>query len=189
MRGTHPKTGNDIFDGGNTPADAGNSDRYFRECFPLQKHPRRCGELYCWSRDRATFAETPPQMRGTRHVGICKVEEFGNTPADAGNSRTLRTWRSSGRKHPRRCGELLTHLVVGIESSETPPQMRGTLNLGDDIGDDFRNTPADAGNSSNEMSMDLGCKKHPRRCGELSNISNFNPIKSLYLEVFAYSRV
>ena len=174
---------------GNTPADAGNLDGLDLLCTSRKKHPRRCGELARESTAWRPTQETPPQMRGTLRYHASVSFDFGNTPADAGNFRVRRCRSRSRRKHPRRCGELSGATTIVTSFLETPPQMRGTfcsrimrtLTPG--------NTPADAGNFQNDTRSVLRRPKHPRRCGELSNISNFNPIKSLYLEVFAYSRV
>ena len=46
--------------------------------------------------------------------------------------------------------------------------MRGTRGVGRSADDCPRNTPADAGNSQPRRSSATECRKHPRRCGELS---------------------
>ena len=44
--------------------------------------------------------------------------------------------------------------------------MRGKANIGDDIGDDFRITPAYAGKSKCSWEKSSSVKDHPRLCGE-----------------------
>ena len=110
-------------------------------------------------------------MRGTPSGGPGTRSGSGNTPADAGNSLPLALQLYKARKHPRRCGELPTVLAVLENSSETPPQMRGTR---DSCYSDLkwaRNTPADAGNSDSYGPRRGRRRKHPRRCGELPSPS------------------
>ena len=133
----------------------------------MRKHPRRCGELRTHRVVGIESSETPPQMRGTRAYTKRPTSFTGNTPADAGNSAFWLTDGIPSRKHPRRCGELLTVASVSAADAETPPQMRGTLERTVNHHQGVGNTPADAGNSKGSARWSTFRRKHPRRCGEL----------------------
>ena len=86
MRGTLVDPQVALTRAGNTPADAGNSERRRSDDTAIQKHPRRCGELARNTQTVRLLSETPPQMRGTPSGRRFEVEDLRNTPADAGNS-------------------------------------------------------------------------------------------------------
>ena len=112
--------------------------------------------------------ETPPQMRGTPPCTHQLRKTKGNTPADAGNSIRKESGPRATQKHPRRCGELTRRPAMTSSTAETPPQMRGTPIDIFENASRFRNTPADAGNSTVGRETARPLRKHPRRCGELS---------------------
>ena len=67
------------------------------------------------------------------------------TPAYAGKRMRVCLVGAAIRDHPRLCGEKLLIVQLQATALGSPPPMRGKANIGDDIGDDFRITPAYAG--------------------------------------------
>ena len=84
-------------------------------------------------------------MRG-RLINSGKPAELsGNTPAYAGKTESHDRIPSPDKKHPRVCGEDKYKLNKKLEKTETPPRMRGRLQVTKFARDKIRNTPAYAG--------------------------------------------
>ena len=79
------------------------------------------------------------------------------TPAYAGKRGQKCRRRNREKDHPRLCGEKYGYYTIEVISLGSPPPMRGKANIGDDIGDDFRITPAYAGKSSKKFDLS-NCK-------------------------------
>ena len=90
---------------GNTPAEAGKTREAGSGGCPIRKHPRRGGEDNDASHSSRSLPETPPPRRGRRGKRPSRQCGRGNTPAEAGKTRSepLRDLREE--KHPRRGGE------------------------------------------------------------------------------------
>ena len=86
-------------------------------------------------------------MRGKGSRSPYSYFRYGITPAYAGKSMRYLLKKQGYGDHPRLCGEKLTLAMYFFISLGSPPPMRGKANIGDDIGDDFRITPAYAGKS------------------------------------------
>ena len=71
----------------------------------IPDHPRLCGEkpvlVFCILQPSGS----PPPMRGKAVNGIVKYNTLGITPAYAGKSDVVHSFRSIDRDHPRLCGE------------------------------------------------------------------------------------
>ena len=88
-----------------TPAGAGKTTKTDAKPLAGQDHPRRCGENYTVSNGREWKTGSPPQVRGKLHQ-LCYVGFVKRiTPAGAGKTASMRSWLSSHKDHPRRCGE------------------------------------------------------------------------------------
>ena len=105
-------------------------------------------------------------MRGTLRIGCSFVFLVGIIPADAGNTEGKR-WKNTGTKdHPRGCGEHPPVSVSKREREGSSPRMRGTPPGVNHQARARRIIPADAGNTSDELDINLATKDHPRGCGE-----------------------
>ena len=131
-------------------------------------HPRVCGELGFRDGILEMRAGSSPRVRGTPWTCDTMAElEYGSSPRVRG-TRTGWFFRgTSGRVHPRVCGEL--ERVVGAASGapvhprvcgELPPRVRLALRL-------RRFIPACAGNSCPAPPRLARSAVHPRVCGEL----------------------
>ena len=118
---------------GITPACAGNS-RFVRLCSAgAGDHPRVCGEqgaAGAWSGPRLG---SPPHVRGTEaglHPG---QPRWRITPACAGNRDRRRGTAAQRGDHPRVCGEQLMADRKAIRRLGSPPRVRGTAAVLQDV--------------------------------------------------------
>ena len=90
---------------GITPADAGKTRFGQNPIKTRQDHPRGCGENI--ARNAAGFTKygSPPRMRGKRFRLRYHRSWCGITPADAGKTKLIYTYRRAVKDHPRGCGE------------------------------------------------------------------------------------
>ena len=86
MRGTLTYDIKSFFDSRITPAHAGNTALFFRECARLEDHPRACGEHYLFWPNSQNWLGSPPRMRGTLPFPVSPFRISGITPAHAGNT-------------------------------------------------------------------------------------------------------
>ena len=89
-------------------------------------HPRVCGEHSTGWPNMVNAWGSSPRMRGTRHHGLRRHTRLGIIPAYAGNTRDRQAHTSTGRDHPRVCGE---HNFIALDPAEgrgSSPRMRGT---------------------------------------------------------------
>ena len=105
-------------------------------------------------------------MRGTVGFGVGRTPQAGITPAHAGNSPQNNTLSLGLEDHPRSCGEQLEHHCFTLLTTGSPPLMRGTVLITQQLAGGPRITPAHAGNSQFPPSRPLSCRDHPRSCGE-----------------------
>ena len=149
-----------------TPAYAGKRLSLLFFLFQLRDHPRLCGEKQVFLVFLCLVLGSPPPMRGKENVKNVLSKHMGITPAYAGKSSHTRRCPSIDWDHPRLCGEKIRFFAYIVNSEGSPPPMRGKANIGDDIGDDFRITPAYAGKSSDYKAGKCLIWDHPRLCGE-----------------------
>ena len=90
------------------------------------------------------------------------------TPAGAGKTISLCPDRAIARDHPRRCGENSKKRLTGAKKVGSPPQVRGKLSAYAQIGQLQGITPAGAGKTRRQATLDDTAQDHPRRCGENS---------------------
>ena len=92
----------------------------------------------------------------------------GITPAHAGNTRSQRVTRTSGKDHPRACGEYACCFHGKREDIGSPPRMRGIRTLYQKNAFPQGITPAHAGNTMPFVQSQYAGRDHPRACGEYS---------------------
>jgi len=134
-----------------------------------------CGEQSSRAKTMAQTWGSPPRVRGT--VNCAKDDSMVNriTPACAGNraiSQILRLWVED---HPRVCGEQLRLQTIAARLVGSPPRVRGTDALIDEILGSRRITPACAGNSRFFDTPSRVQKDHPRVCGEQQTGTGMGP--------------
>ena len=129
-------------------------------------HPRTCGEQSFCIIGMSKNIGSPPHMRGTvamAHLAICDTRI---TPAHAGNRRFSRRKHSTGRDHPRTCGEQPFRTTSPSPITGSPPHMRGT-GIAGAYGRKIEGiTPAHAGNRFRQVRFSRAPQDHPRTCGE-----------------------
>ena len=111
-----------------TPACAGNSGKYGPKFAQSWDHPRVCGEQISLILPFCSHKGSPPRVRGTDGHGVWYFDRRRITPACAGNSASVWSYR-------------LWH-------SGSPPRVRGTGPNVPAFGDHAGITPACAGNSN-----------------------------------------
>ena len=105
-------------------------------------------------------------MRGKVRRGLDNLNADGITPAYAGKRSASCGHVEAVRDHPRLCGEkrFLPPLFCAISGS--PPPMRGKGPAAFPCRPPQRITPAYAGKSLQNWTMQVTKKDHPRLCGE-----------------------
>ena len=88
-----------------TPAGAGKTFSPAVNYRNKKDHPRRCGENQKVLRNILRLPGSPPQVRGKRFIIRCGKVTTRITPAGAGKTHSLYTFRNLLQDHPRRCGE------------------------------------------------------------------------------------
>ena len=92
-----------------TPAYAGKRLTLHKIWQTVRDHPRLCGEKLTQEIGDGSYPGSPPPMRGKVASFCANVSTYRITPAYAGKSDYRRGVFSSGRDHPRLCGE--KHLI------------------------------------------------------------------------------
>ena len=114
-------------------------------------------------------------MRGKASPRL-KIEPLrGITPACAGKSRGTPFRRTSGRDHPRVCGEKSGFCQRSILHLGSPPRMRGKEQRMREARNSAGITPAYAGKSGEYMAGEDQYGDHPRVCGEKFNCNPGSP--------------
>ena len=90
---------------------------------------------------------SPPRVRGKENLVQIAAALLRITPACAGKSSTQNANLSSGRDHPRVCGEKYNQAMEGYVTNGSPPRVRGKDILLTFLYDSSRITPACAGKS------------------------------------------
>ena len=150
MRGRHSALCMSLTTGRNTPAYAGKTLLPLAERLAVGKHPRVCGEDFRGRVYAMGGKETPPRMRGRPGSRVVHGMRSRNTPAYAGKTDRAYSELSSGGKHPRVCGEDTWAAWSGAPDWETPPRMRGRLEIEETKQGYKGNTPAYAGKTATQ---------------------------------------
>ena len=129
-----------------TPAGAGKTRIITHSLYPLQDHPRRCGENTVALAGEIVTVGSPPQVRG-------KLTAKPKVAVDT-------------EDHPRRCGENPTHSNIFYRNQGSPPQVRGKRVVYSADKAIYGITPAGAGKTFFCGITALAEQDHPRRCGE-----------------------
>ena len=132
---------------GITPAYAGKRYIFKGLLCGFKDHPRLCGEKSFEQFRTFCVKGSPPPMRGKGLDSPPLNSTLRITPAYAGKRTAKSFWRSSGRDHPRLCGEKFAdnrYIYIEIGS---PPPMRGKVDQKQLSVDANRITPAYAGKS------------------------------------------
>ena len=87
------------------PADAGSTCMARGIRYGCGDHPRGCGEHWNLPDGGCRKSGSSPRMRGAHMFGAAADGSTGIIPADAGSTNTATMQASSGRDHPRGCGE------------------------------------------------------------------------------------
>ena len=128
--------------------------------------PAYAGKRADYGTEKKHMRGSPPRVRGkgiSRH-GV--THNRGITPAYAGKSLFRPAACSSGRDHPRVCGEKFTEDNIKTRVPGSPPRMRGKV--ASLVVHQFSGgiTPAYAGKSRPGSSGFFRRWDHPRVCGE-----------------------
>ena len=109
---------------------------------------------------------SPPRMRGTPGLRIETGGQRPFTPAHAGNTQESPESIGLDPVHPRACGEHIPELPPITKIDRSPPRMRGTLKHLQYVRNEWRFTPAHAGNTQQVKIQGHQAPVHPRACGE-----------------------
>ena len=149
-----------------SPACAGNTALSKSEAISIAVQPRMRGEHLNASNFALTKLGSAPHARGTRaNIGPSRIPKRFS-PACAGNTVSLDAAVIQRTVQPRMRGEHRLYSLVLAASDGSAPHARGTLLLGFRPVVDFRFSPACAGNTLNDQSIDSGSPVQPRMRGE-----------------------
>ena len=157
-----------IWQGGITPAHAGNTVFASSTLLVGRDHPRTCGEYTPSFYAAKQPMGSPPHMRGIPINLSAQKGKFGITPAHAGNTCQLCIKSTFIRDHPRTCGEYSVTKALGPIRSGSPPHMRGIPLIVLYSYFCLGITPAHAGNTRVFPNDIFIMRDHPRTCGEYS---------------------
>ena len=110
---------------GITPACAGKRELVNASQRRSEDHPRLCGEKCNIQNGRCNDTGSPPPVRGKAVRLTLFPPASGITPACAGKRSNEEEMVSGNEDHPRLCGEKLTVFINNINSSGSPPPVRG----------------------------------------------------------------
>ena len=129
-------------------------------------HPRVCGENTWPDRPRTSSDGSPPRVRGKRVSDVDRVRDPRLTPACAGKTVECFHCGSFVGAHPRVCGENVGCKHNPIETTGSPPRVRGkpARRVGRQPPSGL--TPACAGKTSVRGTREESTGAHPRVCGE-----------------------
>ena len=128
-----------------TPAHAGKTSRCSSPCPHPADHPRACGENPETAACSPDSGGSPPRMRGKQ--GRRQHPAFWGriTPAHAGKTVLTTPSISAPPDHPRACGENEYENGAKVNTSGSPPRMRGKPDQTGTSDPVTRITPAHAG--------------------------------------------
>ena len=151
-------------------------------------HPRLCGEKFFTPYTPHAVRGSPPPMRGKVQKKICKNRIDRITPAYAGKSITMVMLVTSGKDHPRLCGEKQCTRFAFAVIIGSPPPMRGKDGARRGALMTFRITPAYAGKSGGNDRTYTAEKDHPRLCGEKFSVHYLTTSRSRITPAYAGKR-
>ena len=153
-------------DRGITPACAGTTFAVVFSVRMIGDHPRMCGDHIQLRKMEMVKTGSPPHVRGPHGKQIYAWVTDGITPACAGTTATFYTTTSKKGDHPRMCGDHCEDLYVKRTGEGSPPHVRGPRNRWGFARDVFGITPACAGTTTRNLSLDGSIGDHPRMCGD-----------------------
>ena len=130
-----------------TPAYAGNTYPLTEHHHRRRDHPRVCGKHTDFDFQLLDQQGSPPRMRETPLCDIFRPRPDRITPAYAGNTIFSTQGADWGEDHPRVCGKHLDRPALDWRDTGSPPRMRETHEQGERTNEDYRITPAYAGNT------------------------------------------
>ena len=125
MRGEAPKGAPSRVHIRITPAHAGRSGQHCDSCQEHRDHPRACGEKSVIAMLEDAKVGSPPRMRGEAPMVSRKRLTSRITPAHAGRSYQNTSPLNLRQDHPRACGEKFVASCPTMETTGSPPRMRG----------------------------------------------------------------
>ena len=132
----------------------------------LRDHPRMCGEHSVPGISLCNHTGSSPHVRGAPTGLSAQFLHPGIIPACAGSTITLNLSTSTGRDHPRMCGEHLLPVSLLFCSPGSSPHVRGALGITQSDVADAGIIPACAGSTRTRLVPCRGNRDHPRMCGE-----------------------
>ena len=135
------------------------------------RFPRRCGDVPCADASGLSEDRVPPQMRGCPSPAMNGIGCGTGSPADAGMSPGGLANRMTGKRFPRRCGDVPRSCRGQRRPRAVPPQMRRCPRWGILASTFVNGSPADAGMSPPQHhEIDLPAR-FPRRCGDVPSLA------------------
>ena len=166
MRGTRGYVRGHCGVWGIIPAHAGNTADVSSVRCSDRDHPRACGEHSMALPLVNGSTGSSPRMRGTRIPLPTFATEIGIIPAHAGNTSKRLSGGTSGRDHPRACGEHFALPAALFALLGSSPRMRGTHDACGRARSNRGIIPAHAGNTLPPSHCKPNSGDHPRACGE-----------------------
>ena len=131
-------------------------------------HPRVCGENPLPGGHMARQAGSSPRVRGKLRQDFFEEGRRRLIPACAGKTTSPTPCGSTGRAHPRVCGENLLASALAAWWLGSSPRVRGKRQELEAVDEQPRLIPACAG-KTDPARVDVHCARaHPRVCGENS---------------------
>ena len=130
-----------------TPARAGNTSCPYIPGWSRRAHPRSRGEYAYTSIATLPTKGSPPLARGIQYGLMYQLDNYGLTPARAGNTHGVEYRPFAMKAHPRSRGEYWDVVHIKTWCTGSPPLARGILVAGCFICLDKWLTPARAGNT------------------------------------------
>ena len=131
-----------------------------------------CGEHPITEHDVDHWSGSSPHVRGALYVAWGDAWLVGIIPACAGSTRSLSMTATTGRDHPRMCGEHRCNVLQNFLAGGSSPHVRGAPCAAELVDCSSGIIPACAGSTGRVLlGHDLN-GDHPRMCGEHSGIQS-----------------
>ena len=153
MRGAPVLLGSIVSNRGIIPAYAGSTVEKALIVPPPRDHPRVCGEHSSRSEPRRLCPGSSPRMRGAPCRQVRRPHQRGIIPAYAGSTPTSSSARSTGRDHPRVCGEHTTSSSPRRGTTGSSPRMRGAHLVINNVSHSAGIIPAYAGSTRSRIGL------------------------------------
>ena len=151
---------------GITPARAGKTGCYVIADDGKRDHPHSCGKDCSLFLVPTKGLGSPPLVRERQRADGVNGGNDGITPARAGKTIPLPSWRFARQDHPRSCGKdqfVERELQFALGS---PPLVREILLIYRRLRLSGRITPARAGKTTGYAAGNVPEGDHPRSCGK-----------------------